>query len=160
MAATREGPRRLTSTAVSRGESRSNSGARMDHGRTTRKKFSASIVQAEAVNTDIAGYREDPPGCLFGEAGAELLAEAVEAVIAEHVPVHALLGPSPAGAYEEHDLGVRQAAQHPLGQGGAQEARSPVIAMRRPASASLSIPRVYHACLATPRDDPATRAGR
>ena len=100
-----------------------NSGGRMDHGRTTRKKFSASIVQAEAVNTDIAGYREDPPGCLFGEARAELLAEAVEAVIAEHVPVHALLGPSPAGAYEEHDLGLRQAAQHPLGQGGAQEAR-------------------------------------
>ena len=52
-------------------------------------------------------------------------AEAVEGVVAEDLPLGALLhGRSPARADEQHEVAARQGPQQPLDRSGAQEARA------------------------------------
>ena len=84
----------------------------------------AGVVEAEPVGADVAGDGRDPLGHQRGEAVlAVLLAEPVEGVVAEDLPLGPLLDGGPAArADEQHELAVGHAAQQPLDERGAEEA--------------------------------------
>ena len=81
------------------------------------------VVEAEAVAPDVAGDGPDPAGDLVGELVAELAAQAVEAVVLDHLAGEpgGGVGPAP-GPDQDGHLGVGDAAEDALDQGGAQEA--------------------------------------
>jgi hypothetical protein len=79
-------------------------------------------VQAQAVGGHVAGHRGDTGGHRPVEPVAQLLAQAVEAVVLQDLlggPLHRR-GPS-AGADEQDDLAVGDAAQEAFDQCGTEE---------------------------------------
>jgi hypothetical protein len=89
-------------------------GGRMHHRRTGREQFSGSVVEAETVNGDVAGDRDDAPGGFLVKTFAELAPETLEAVVAQDVSFNPVFGPTPARPDEQDDLCVGQAPQYPL----------------------------------------------
>ena len=88
----RLGPSRLTSTAGSSGESKDTVAAEWMTMSQDAEGGAAGVVEAEPVGADVAGDRRDPSGDQLGEAVlAELLAEAVEGVVAEDLALGPLL---------------------------------------------------------------------
>ncbi len=86
----------------------------MHHRRTGGEQFSASVVEAETVNGDVTGDREDSPGRFLVKTFAELAPEPLEAVIAQDVSFNAVFCPTPARPDDQDDLRVGQAPQYPL----------------------------------------------
>ena len=84
-AATREGPRRLISTAWVSGASKDDRGRGVDDDVGRGQGGAALVVEAEAVAAHVAGHGSDPSGHLVGEAVAELGPQAVEAVVLDHL---------------------------------------------------------------------------
>ncbi len=89
-------------------------GGRMHHCRTGRQQLSASAVEAETVNSDVTGDREDSPGGFLVKTFAELAPEPLEAVIAKDVPFHPVFRPTPARSHHQDDLCVGKAPQYSL----------------------------------------------
>ena len=89
--------------------------------------LAAGVVEGEPIRSDVARDRGDPLGNHRGEAVlAELLAQAVEGVVAEDLPLGALLdGGAAAGPDEQHELAAGDAPEQPLDQRGAEEPRAP-----------------------------------
>ena len=71
-AATRDGPSRLTSTAVSRGESKLTAAAECTTMSHSESAWSPSVVEPEPVGGHVAGHRRDPRGDLGVEPVAVL----------------------------------------------------------------------------------------
>ena len=87
-----------------------------------RQRLQPVGVQAQAVGGHVAGHGGDPVGHGRVEPVAQLLAEAVEAVVLQDLLGGPLQGRGPpAGADEEDDLAVGDAAQDALDQGGSEE---------------------------------------
>ena len=85
----------------------------------------AGVVEAEAVGADVAGDHLDPAGhhLLERASAAEVVAQTVEAVVPEDLPVGPLLhGALASGPDEQHELAVGHRAQQPLDERGAEEA--------------------------------------
>ena len=82
----------------------------------------AVVVEAETVAADVTGDGDEPAGRLVGEAVAELVAEAVEAVVLQDLAGRPLRRAGPATRTDEHDdLGVRDRPEQPFDQRGAEE---------------------------------------
>ena len=80
------------------------------------------VVQPQAVLTHVAGDGLDPSGHLGGELVAELLPQAVEAVVPDDLTGQSGGGiRPPAGPNQYGDLGVRDAAQDAFDQRSAQK---------------------------------------
>ena len=122
-AATREGPSMLISTAWVRGASKETVAAEWMTTSAWRNASAPSFVETEAIAPDVAGHGLDPPADLGGEFVPELVAQPVEAIVLDHLAGEASGGVGPAArADEDGDLGLWDAAQDALDQGGAQEA--------------------------------------
>ena len=125
-AATREGPSRLTSTAVSRGASKATVAAECtttSHEASTSRP-SSSRPSPSRPTSPATAPRRAATTCV--EAVAELVAQAVEAVVAHHLACQAGRGVRPARRAHEHDhLAPRDGAQEALDEGRAQEAGGP-----------------------------------
>jgi hypothetical protein len=121
----RVGPIRLTSTARSMGESKLTVAAEwMTMSQPPAARAPAS-VEAEAVGAHVALDDLHPAGHQLVERGlaAELVAQAVEAVVLEDLASGALLDVAHAsGADQQHELAVGHRTQEALHQRGAQEA--------------------------------------
>ena len=111
----------MTSTALSRGESKLTAAAEWmtveQPARSSRPRSSRARPSADTS----AGDGEHPPGDQLVPCGAGFGAQAVEAVVAEDLAAHPVLGPPPARAHEQDHLAVRHAAQQPLHQRGPEE---------------------------------------
>ena len=84
------------------------------------------VVEPQAVLPDVAGHRDQSPGGLGVEAVPELGAQPIEAVVADHLPLHPLSGRrSPPGSDEHDDLGIGDRPQDALDQRSAQEPGGP-----------------------------------
>ncbi len=120
--ATRDGPSRLTSTAVSRGESKLTAAAEWITMSHSESSCDPVVVEAEPVGGHVAGHRGDPGGHLVVEPVAVLLAQAVEAVVLQDLPGGPLhRGRPPTGADEQDHPGVGNGAEEPFDQGRSQE---------------------------------------
>ncbi len=101
-------------------------GGRMDHDVALREPLAAGLVESETIGGDIPGHGLHPGGHLGLEAVAELVAEAVEAV----VPQDLLGGPLPGGrttpgADQQDDLAVGNVPENALHQGCSQKSGGP-----------------------------------
>ncbi len=119
----RVGPSRLTSTAASRGESKETVAAEWMTMSAGGERGPTLVVEAQAVGADVARHRGDPPVDRGLELVAPGLAEAVEGVVAEDLPV----GPpgrvrTATGPDEQDELAARRGAQEALDQRRAEEA--------------------------------------
>ena len=108
---------------VERGVER-HGGRGVDDDVARRERRPTRVVEGEAVGGDVAGDGRDALRHHRREAVlAELLAQAVEGVVAEDLPLGPLLdGGATAGPDEQDELAAGHAAQQPLDQGGPQEA--------------------------------------
>ncbi len=122
-AATRDGPSRLTSTAASSGASKLTVAAECtttSHSDSARQPL---VVEPQPVGAHVAGHGGHPGRHLLGERGAELVPEAVEAVVAQHLALDPLGGGCPpTGSHEQHHPAVGNGAEEPLDQRRPQEA--------------------------------------
>ena len=98
----------------------------MDEHGARRQRGPPVVVEREPIRADVPGDRGDALGHHGGEAVlAELLAQAVEGVVAEDLALGALLDRRPtAGPDEEHELAAGDAPEEPLDQRGAEEPRA------------------------------------
>ena len=81
------------------------------------------VVEAEAVEGHVPGHGGDAPGDFGVETVAELAPQPLEAVVAQHVTLDPVVGPAPARTHYQHHVCLRQAPQHSLSQGRAEEPR-------------------------------------
>ena len=94
------GPSRLTSTAVSRGESKLTAAAEWMTMSHSDSRLQALVVEAQPVGGHVAGHRRYPGGHLGLEPVAVLLPEAVEAVVLQDLlggPLHRASTAGPGG---------------------------------------------------------------
>ena len=122
VSATRVGPRRLISTALSSGESKLTVAAEWITVEHEARVSSDGAVEPQAVDAHVARHHEDPPVHLGVEPVAELAAQPVEAVVPEDLAAYPVRRAAPAGPHEQGDLAVGNASQQSFGQGGPEEA--------------------------------------
>ena len=98
-------------------------GGRVDDDARLGEGGAAFVVESEPLLPHVSGDGADPLGDLVVEAVAQLVAQAVEAVVLDDLAGQPgrCVGPA-AGPHQEGDLRPRDAAQDPLDQGRAQEA--------------------------------------
>ena len=121
----RVGPSRLTSTALSSGESKATVAAEWITMSQPASVGPVGLVEAEAVGADVAGDRAHTARRHLVERRARpsVGAQAVEGVVAEDLPLDPLRGGGAApGPHQQHQLAVRHLAEQPLDEGGADEA--------------------------------------
>jgi TetR/AcrR family transcriptional regulator len=96
----------------------------VDHHVAAGERGTTGVVEAEAVAADVTADRGDPPVHQRGEAVlAQLVAEAIEGVVAEDLALGPLLDGGLAARPDQQDeLAVRDAAHEPLDQGRPEEA--------------------------------------
>ena len=95
----------------------------MNHDVATGQHRSPVVVESEAVGGHVAGDGRQPFGHHRFEPVTELLAEPVEAVVAENLPADPVSGGLPAARTHQHDdPAARHRPEQPLNQGGTQEA--------------------------------------
>jgi hypothetical protein len=99
-------------------------GGRVHRGSARVQQGPAFVVEAEAVDADVARDGDDAAADLLVEAVAPHLAQAVEAVVAQDLPAHPVGGGGAAPrAHQQDQLAAGNRAQQPLDQGGAEEPR-------------------------------------
>ncbi len=86
----------------------------------------AVVVEPESVAADVARHRPHPSLDLGGKVVTEFTTEAVEAIVLDDLPGQPGCGVRPPTGPDEHgDLGLGEATQDPLDQGGPEEAGGP-----------------------------------
>ena len=99
-------------------------GGRVDDHVRRRQRAAPLLVEPEAVAAHIAGDGVDPSRHLLVEAVSKLRAQAVEAVVLDHLAGESGGGVRPApGPHEHGHLGIGDAAEDALDQGGAEKPR-------------------------------------
>ena len=93
----------------------------MDHRLAGRQQLLAGDVQAEAVDADITRHGQHPAVHLAIELGAEFAPETVEAIVLDDLAADPICRPPAPGSDQQCHLGLRNGAQQPLGERGAEE---------------------------------------
>ena len=120
----RTGPSRLTSTALSSGESKLTVAAewmKMSQLATARRPSSSRPRPSIETSPEIATTRR---AVISSKAlgPAQLAAQSIERVVAEDLAGDAVAGAASSGAHDEHQLAVGHGAQESLDERGAEEA--------------------------------------
>ncbi len=111
-------------------------GGRVDDGVAAGEEGPPVGVEAEAVGGHVAGDRGDPGRHLRLEPVAELAPEAIEAVVAQHLPPDPLGFAPPPGSHDQDQVAVGDAVRSSRSTSAVpRNPVAPVMAMRRPASA-------------------------
>ena len=114
----------MTSTASSIAESNDTVAAEWTKISHAASAGASRIVEPEPIGAHVPRDHRDPPGDVLVEAFAEQLAQMVEGVVAQDLPLHALRGRGAAATpHEQHQGAIGHGSQQPFDDGGAEKPR-------------------------------------